>query len=138
MAQVCERAKFGNIKMPYSLPFRAYERKRELVIGFPSKTLPYKRIEIYDIFEPIRVEVCSREVPLRDFRRIIEIEKRVLEKSLEESSLKLCSKLRVSMGLSEKFEADGTALTNLNGFMADLAGEEVDASELVKAARRRL
>lgn len=137
MAQVCEKAKF-DVKMPYSLHFRPYERKREFAIGFPSKALPYERIEAYNIFEPIKGEVCSKTVPLRDFRRIVEIEKRVLDKSLEESSLRLCSKLRVAMGLSEKFEADGTALANLDGFLADLADEEVDASELVKAARRRL
>jgi len=137
MAQICEKGKLG-VKTPYTLPFGAHEiarARRETV--FPSKALT-KPIEAYGIFEPIKVDVCSKEVPLRDFRSIIEIEKQVLDKPLEESSLKLCSKLRVAMGLSKEFEADGTALANLNGFMADLAGEEVDSTELVKAARRRL
>jgi len=84
------------------------------------------------------IEEMRAHVSLRDFKRIVEIEKRVFDKPLEESSLKLCSILRASVGLSEKLEADGTALANLDGFIADLASEEVDASELVRAARRRL
>ncbi|MHA1834981.1 MAG: hypothetical protein ACTSV7_13465 [Candidatus Baldrarchaeia archaeon] len=61
-----------------------------------------------------------------------------INKSLEKSSLELCSKLRVAVGLSPEFDADETALINLDGFLADLANEKVDSSELVRAARKRL
>jgi len=137
MAQMCEKVKF-DLQMYYTFPFRAYERKHEHIIGLPSKAFTYELIGEQNIFEPIRGEVCTKEAPFRELNRIVAIERRFLDKPLEESSLKLCSKLRFSMGLSEQFEADGTALANLDGFMADLAGEGVDASELVKAARRRL
>ena len=137
MAQTCGEVKCG-VKMHYTFPLRAYKIMRaHKKIVFPSKAFT-KPIEAYDIFEPIKGEICSKETPLRDFKRILEIEKRVLDKSLKESSLKLCSKLRVAIGLTDEFEADQTALANLDGFLADLAGEEVDASELVRAARRRL
>lgn len=143
MAQMCEECKLG-IKMRYILPPRAYESARaHKRVAFPSKAHA-KPPKPYDIFEPIKgeecikEEICIKEGSLRAFKRIVEIERKVLDKSLEEASLKLCSRLRVAIGLSDEFEADETALANLDGFLADLADEEVDVSELVRAARRRL
>jgi len=135
MAQVelCEKAgRFATIPR-YEFPYQFYKIHGK--IGPPLKPA-YKLFKPYDPFKPI--EVCSEKVPLEDLKRIFEADRQILERLLEESSLKLCSKLRVAVGLSEEFEADETALANLDGFLADLAGERVDASELVEAARRRL
>ena len=137
MAQICEEVKLRG-KMRYVTPLRVYGTKRAHTrVIFPSKAFT-KPTKPYDFFEPIKAEVCINEAPLRDFKRIIDTERKVLDKTWRESSLKLCSRLRVNVGLSGEFEADETALANLDGFLADLVSEEVDATELVKAARRRL
>lgn len=139
MALVCEKKKF-DVKMYHTLPDRASEIHRG--IGLPSKVPTFESTKAWHSFDPIIVEVGVKgtcpPISLRDFKKIVKIEKQVFDKPLEKASLELCSILRASVGLSEKLEADGTALTNLDGFIADLAGEEVDASELVRAARRRL
>jgi len=139
MALVCEKKKF-DVKMHHTLSNRA--PKIHGGIGFPSKVPTFESTKAWHSFEPTIVGVGVKgtcpPIPLRDFKKTVKIEKQVLDKPLEEASLKLCSILRASVGLSEKLEADGTALTNLDGFITDLAGEEVDASELVRAARRRL
>ncbi|MEM2972493.1 MAG: hypothetical protein QW270_08785 [Candidatus Bathyarchaeia archaeon] len=67
----------------------------------------------------------------------LKIEKQLLNTPLEKSSLELCSKLRISTGLPEEYEAEENALADLDGFLADLAGEETDASEIVRATRKR-
>jgi hypothetical protein len=69
---------------------------------------------------------------------ILELEKQLLGKSLQKSSLELCSKLRSSIGLPAEFEADAAALTKLDGFMADLADRKISSNELVRRTRRRL
>jgi len=57
---------------------------------------------------------------------------------LEKRSYELSSMLRIMFGLP-KAKGDPDALSHLDGFLADLTGEEeTDSSELVREARRRL
>lgn len=142
MAQICERRK-TDVRTCYPLPSWGYRTGVQKRISLPSRKSHYEPIEsVHDIFEPIMVGIHGKtERPrlcIRDFKEILEIEKQLLETSLEKSSIELCSKLRSSIGLSKEFEADGNALVNLDGFLADLADEEVDSAELVRATRRRL
>lgn len=143
MAQICEKRKIDR-ESYYHWPIRRHRREAAIIhkgISFPSKISHPKRIEVvHDIFEPIKIGFKKDDprVHWRNLKKILEIEKQLLDMSLEESSLELCSKLRASVGLSDEYEADETALADLDSFLADLAGEEVDASEVVRDARRRL
>lgn len=139
MSQICEVNGFDS-KMHYTRTFlvkRAHGKRSS-----PLRTFAYKPIEISDFWEPYKGvrarDICGKKILFKDFEKILAIERQIIDESLEESSLKLCSKLRLAVGLSEEFEADENALANLDGFLADLAGERVDASDLVKTARRRL
>ncbi len=133
MAQLCEKRKF-DFRAQYPSGYHENHRR----ISSPIGVRLYESVEECNI-EPIRTKSCDYlRVSFKDLKEIVEIEKQLLEMSLEKSNLELCSKLRASVGLSSKFKADETALANLDGFLADLADEEVDSSELVRATRRRL
>lgn len=133
MAQLCEKRKF-DFRAQYPSGYHENHRRIGSLIGVRL----YEPVEECNI-RPIRAKSCDYlRVSFEDLKEIVKIEKQLLEMSLEESSLELCSKLRASVGLPSKFEADETALANLDRFLADLADREIDSSELVRAARRRL
>jgi hypothetical protein len=141
MAQICEERKIDR-KLGYHWPIPSH---KELAItpkeiSFPSISHDKYLERIHDIFEPIRVgvEEYDQRAHRRNFKKIIKIEKQLWDTTLRKTSLELCLKLRVSVGLPDEYEADETALAELDSFLADLADEEVDASEIVRTARKRL
>ena len=140
MAQLCGKARTHAIGY-HPLPIKQHRVHRRInyLARAGHQILTRKT---FGISKPIRKVTCNQSLygrfDMGELERTLGLQRQLFDEPLEELSLKLCSTLRTRIGLPEKFEADGNALRNLDGFLADLAGEEVDASELVRAARKRL
>ena len=132
MAQVCESRRF-DFEVHY--PLRKYKTYESIILEAKQSEL----VGEYGIFKPTGSTSCEDvQLGLSDLRKRLAIEKWLLDMSLEKANIDLCSKLRASVGLSKEYEGNETAIADLDSFLSDLAGEEVDASEIVRAARRHL
>ena len=81
-------------------------------------------------------ELCKRRIDFNEIMKSLYRSFETIETPLEKRSHELSSKLRTMFGLP-KAKGDPNALADLDGFLADLAEEGIDSSELVRKARSR-
>lgn len=140
MSVLCERKRSkASQRHRRGHPFLYEISHRETEPSLEERHHEYFEVKPHQL-EPLRnvtTSVMTKRACLQKLDRIIRMERELLDSYLEESSINLSKALRASIELPEKFEADDTALANLDSFLADLADDETDASEIVKAARRR-